>query len=169
MEQILESGSPATTSLFTASQREPAWQSFVSGVPSCTKTATSGHTLSCLRRANSSDISEGLRTYLSIPSALNSFVFAPTLDGPNGFIPDYPSKLLAQGRLASVPFIAGTSLDEGEEIALFSSEVGTVSYLFALQELISPPRASSQRKKFTSSSSKASLRRSLLLLSSTTR
>ena len=33
-------------------------------------------------------------------------------------IPDYPSKLLAKGRLANVPFIAGTNLDEGDEIVL---------------------------------------------------
>ena len=110
----MESGSPATALLFHASQREPAWQSFVSGVPSCTQTSTSGHTLDCLRRAHSSDIAQGLRTYLANFSDLDPLSFDPTLDGPNGLIPDYPSKLLTKGSFAPVPFIAGATLDEGE-------------------------------------------------------
>ena len=89
----------------------------------------SGHTLDCLRRANSSNIAQGLRTYNPNPSQLYLLPFDPTLDGPNGLIPDYPSKLLAKGRFACVPFIAGTNLDEGEEIVLFPSEVRSVSYL----------------------------------------
>ena len=129
MEQILESGSPATTLFFYASQREPAWQAFVSAVPSCTQMATSGHTLDCLRRANSSDVAQGFLTYHPTLSQISLLPFDPTLDGPNGLIPDYPSKLLAKGQFSCVPFIAGTNLDEGEEIVLFPSEVRTVSYL----------------------------------------
>ena len=138
MKQILESGSPASLGIFDPSHGEPAWQTFVLGVSSCTQTATSGHTLDCLRRANSSDISQGLRVSIQglLTSATNMTVtglltlpFRPTLDGPNGLIPDHPSKLLATGQIACVPFIAGTNLDEGEEIALFPSEVGTVSFL----------------------------------------
>ena len=128
MKQILESGSPASIGIFDPSQGEPAWQTFVSGVSSCTQAATSGHTLDCLRRANSSDITQGLRastqgllasaTSLTLTGLL-TVPFRPTLDGPNGFIPDQPSKLLVRGQIACVPFIAGTNLDEGEEIALF--------------------------------------------------
>jgi len=128
VRQILESGFPATSVLFNASHGETAWQTFVSGVASCTQTATSGHTLDCLRRANSSDIAPGLRTSLLSSSDLYPLFFAPTLDGPNGLIPDYPSKLFPQGRFARVPFIAGTNLDEGE-IILFYNGVGIVSYL----------------------------------------
>jgi len=148
MIKILESGSPATLGILNASQGEPAWQTFVSGVPSCTQSATNGHTLDCLRHANSSDIAQGVNTSLN---SSELFLYAPTLDGPNGFIPDYPSKFLARGRLARVPFIAGTNLDEGEEIILFFSEVETP------QERFSPPGASNQRKKFTTSSSRAPL------------
>ena len=126
MKQILESGSLASIGLFNASQREPAWQNFVSGVSSCTQTATSGHTLDCLRRANSSDIAQGLPNPIINSSGV--ILFDPTLDGPNGFIPDYPSKLLARGRIACVPFIAGTNLDEGEEI--FSESAEILSHLF---------------------------------------
>ena len=119
VKQILESGSPAALSFFNAYQREPAWQTFVSDVPSCTQSATTGHTLDCLRRANSSDIAQGLRINLGDPPQLFPLFFDPTLDGPNGLIPDYPSKLLAEGRFACVPFIAGTNLDEGEELVIF--------------------------------------------------
>ena len=122
----------------------------------------SGHTLDCLRRANSSDISQGLRTYLATLSQLFSLSFDPTLDGPNGLIPDYPSKLFAKGQFACVPFIAGTNLDEGEEIVLFLLRLELYLILSAPQELFSPGE-SIQRKKFTSSSSGASLRRSLRL------
>ena len=113
MKQILESGSPATPALFDPFEREPAWQSFVSDVPSCAQISASGQTLDCLRRANSSDIAQGLR------SSLAAGGIGPALDGPNGLIPDYPSTLLARGQIACVPFIAGANLDEGEEIALF--------------------------------------------------
>ena len=128
MKQILESGSPATLGFFNASYREPAWQTFVSDVPSCSQISASGHTLHCLRGANSGDIAQGLRASITnSPGSL--FLFGPTLDGPNGFIPDYPSKLLARGQIAYVPFIAGTNLDEGEEIVLFvSKSAETVSY-----------------------------------------
>jgi len=120
MIKILESGSPATLGIFDPSHQEPAWQTFVSGVASCTQTAKSGHTLDCLRSANSSDIAQGLRT--SLTNSSDPFPFDPTLDGPNGFIPDYPSNFLARGRLARVPFIAGTNLDEGDETVLLFSE-----------------------------------------------
>ena len=147
MEQILESGPPATVFLSNASQREPVWQSFVSGVPSCTQTATSGHTLDCLRHANSSDIAQGLRTYNPTLSQLFPLQFPPALDGPNGLIPDYPSKLLANGQFACVPFIAGTNLDEGEEIVLFSSGVGSVSCLICSSGTIFIPTSINSDKE----------------------
>ena len=95
--------------LFNASYGETAWQNFVSDVPSCTQTATSGRTLGCLRRAKSSNIAQALRNSLKE-------TFRPTLDGTNGLIPDYPTKLLARGQFADVPFMAGVNLDEGEEL-----------------------------------------------------
>jgi len=111
MIKILESGSAASPGLFNASRGETAWQAFVAGVPSCAQTATSGHTLDCLKNANSSDIAQGVRASLNNTSG--SFPFDPTLDGPDGLIPDLPSTLLEQGHFACVPFIAGTNLDEG--------------------------------------------------------
>ncbi len=41
------------------------------------------------------------------------FLFVPVLDGPDGLVPDLPSKLLAAGKFSKIPFIAGTVLDEG--------------------------------------------------------
>ena len=161
MKQILESGSPATLGLYNASHRESAWENFVSGVPSCTQISASGHTLDCLRHANLSDIAQGLRASVSNSSALLSF--NPTLDGPNGFIPDYPSTLLARGQIACVPFIVGTNLDEGEGIAPFFLRLEMYLILSTPQELFSPLRASIQRNNSIISSSQASYHRSLRL------
>ena len=41
------------------------------------------------------------------------FIFVPVLDGPDGVIPDLPSRLFAAGKFSKIPFIAGTNLDEG--------------------------------------------------------
>lgn len=48
------------------------------------------------------------------------FLFVPVIDGPDGIIPDLPSKLLAAGKFSKIPFIAGTNLDEGTFSALRS-------------------------------------------------
>jgi acetylcholinesterase len=109
--QILQSGSAASAGVFNASRRENSWQAFVAGTPSCVGKVATTQTLDCLRQANSSDIALGLRASLN-GTDLSSF--QPTLDGPKGLLPDLPSNLIAQGKLARVPFIAGTTLDEGE-------------------------------------------------------
>ncbi|GLB39569.1 putative type-B carboxylesterase lipase family protein [Lyophyllum shimeji] len=113
---ILESGSPASALTFPATRREVDWQNFVSGVPHCASTATSGHTFDCLRTANSSDILQGLLN--SLAQSPEEFPFDPTLDGPGGLYPDLASRLFARGQFARIPSIAGTNLDEG---TLFTS------------------------------------------------
>ena len=47
----------------------------------------------------------------SFPTGVH--IFHPVIDGPDGLIPDLPSRLFAQGKFAKLPFIAGTNLDEG--------------------------------------------------------
>jgi acetylcholinesterase len=41
-------------------------------------------------------------------------MFAPTLDGANGFLPSLPNAILQSGKYAKIPFITGDVLDEGE-------------------------------------------------------
>ncbi|KAJ7480304.1 extracellular triacylglycerol lipase precursor [Mycena galericulata] len=108
---ILESGSQATTSLFTADRGEATWEDFVGGVPSCASIATSGDTFGCLRNASTAEIFQGLAAALSETTA--GFPWAPIIDGPGGLIPDLPSVLFERGQFARLPFIAGTNLDEG--------------------------------------------------------
>ncbi|PPQ80788.1 hypothetical protein CVT26_015203 [Gymnopilus dilepis] len=108
---IFESGSAATTPVFQASHRQLDWELFVKGVPACSALASTNNAFECLRRVNSTEIFSGFVSALSNPP--DPFGFSPTLDGPGGLIPDLPSRLLAQGRFAHLPFIAGTNLDEG--------------------------------------------------------
>ena len=54
------------------------------------------------------------------------FLFVPVLDGPNGLVPDVPSKLLAEGKFSKIPFIAGTNLDEGESLYSAHLDFSTV-------------------------------------------
>ncbi|KAF8212696.1 esterase 1 [Mycena galopus ATCC 62051] len=108
---IFESGSQATSALFTPERHEVDWQNFVSGVPSCATTSYNGSTFGCLRAANTTEIFAGISAAMNETSA--EFPWVPVIDGPGGLIPDLPSALLKCGQFARLPFIAGTNLDEG--------------------------------------------------------
>ncbi|KAJ7111450.1 esterase 1 [Mycena epipterygia] len=110
---IFESGSQATSALFTPERREVDWQNFVAGVSSCASKATSGSTFGCLRNANTTEIFQGLSAALA--EANEIFPWNPVIDGPGGLIPDLPSVLFQRGHFARLPFIAGTNLDEGTD------------------------------------------------------
>jgi hypothetical protein len=129
--QIFESGSQATSALFTPEAREANWQNFVRGVPSCASTATSGSTFGCLRNASSTEIFEGL----SVPSP-DLFPWDLVIDGPGGIIPDLPSVLLKGGQFARLPFIAGTNLDEGSRRICITMTPFTLS--IAIGTLLTP-------------------------------
>jgi carboxylesterase type B len=64
-----------------------------------------------LKLANSTEILTGVVNALT--NAPELFGFDPTLDGPGGLFPDIASRVLAQGKFARLPFIAGTNMDEG--------------------------------------------------------
>ncbi|KAJ7178188.1 esterase 1, partial [Mycena filopes] len=113
---IFESGSQATSQLFTPERREAAWENFVAGVPSCASTAKSGSTFGCLRNASTVDIFAGITAAMA--EATEEFPWDPVIDGPGGIIPDLPSVLFKRGQFARLPFIAGTNQDEG---TLFTS------------------------------------------------
>ncbi|KAJ6566563.1 esterase 1 [Mycena capillaripes] len=108
---IFESGSQATSALFTPERGEPDWQRFVTGVASCASKATSGSTFGCLRNANTTEIFAGLSAAMA--AATEQFPWKPVIDGPGGLIPDLPSVLFKRGRFARLPFISGTNQDEG--------------------------------------------------------
>ena len=45
----------------------------------------------------------------------NGSPFLPTVDGEGGVLPDFPSKLWAEGKFSKIPFITGDNLDEGNQ------------------------------------------------------
>ncbi|KAJ7908960.1 extracellular triacylglycerol lipase precursor [Mycena leptocephala] len=137
---IFESGSQATSALFTPEAREANWQNFVHGVPSCASTATSGSTFGCLRNASSTEIFEGL----SVPSP-DLFPWDLVIDGPGGIIPDLPSVLLKGGQFARLPFIAGTNLDEGT--LLTPQTINSTADITELLVNLSSPSVSLRRLK----------------------
>ncbi|KAJ7243603.1 extracellular triacylglycerol lipase precursor [Mycena haematopus] len=108
---IFESGSQASSELFTAERNQADWQNFVTGVPSCASTASSGSSFSCLRKANSTEIFAGLSA--AAAETTKAFPWSPVIDGPGGLIPALPSLLLKSGHFARLPFISGTNQDEG--------------------------------------------------------
>ena len=81
---------------------------FVNNTRSCA-TASPNNTFPCLISADSSD----LRASLDAAFAIELFPFRPVLDGPEGILSDLPARRLSHGAGGRVPFMAGTTLDEG--------------------------------------------------------
>ncbi|KAI1795283.1 extracellular triacylglycerol lipase precursor [Ganoderma leucocontextum] len=109
---IMESGSAGTLPSFNASRREVVWDAFVANTTECAD-AAQGSTFACMRNATTSDL---LSSWEAIaPVFPEPFLFVPVIDGPNGLLPDLPSKLLAAGHFSKIPFMAGTVLDEGTD------------------------------------------------------
>ncbi|KII90741.1 hypothetical protein PLICRDRAFT_683700 [Plicaturopsis crispa FD-325 SS-3] len=106
---IFESGSAATFPINYPTVQESAWQNFVLGVPSCALLTLSNSTFDCLRAANWTELVQGERFALNLSSAI--VTWPPVIDG--SLFPDYPSKLIAKGQYAKLPFISGTNVDEG--------------------------------------------------------
>ncbi|KAF5353626.1 hypothetical protein D9757_012454 [Collybiopsis confluens] len=116
---IFESGSAATSLTFNAQKRQVDWDNFVAGVPGCSNLSGTDDTFKCLQSVNSTALFDGL--VLSIIEAPEQFPWAPTLDGPGGFMPELPSLLFQKGIFAKIPFISGTNMDEG---TLFTPPTG---------------------------------------------
>ncbi|KAJ7225244.1 esterase 1 [Mycena haematopus] len=108
---IFESGYQGTAALFTPARNEADWETFVSGVPSCSDIATSGSTFECLAKANTTEVLQGFSLVSAVSTNLSPW--PPVIDGLGGLIPDLPSVLFKRGQFARLPFIAGTVLDEG--------------------------------------------------------
>ncbi|OBZ76209.1 Lipase 2 [Grifola frondosa] len=107
---IFESGHAGSLPIFNSTRHEDVWQTFVAATPECAG-ASPHDTFDCLRQANLTTL---LNSYTAAQfTGTNELTFAPVLDGPNGLIPELPSKFLAVGNFSRLPFIAGTNLDEG--------------------------------------------------------
>ncbi|KAJ6483953.1 extracellular triacylglycerol lipase precursor [Mycena sanguinolenta] len=77
---IFESGYQGTAPLFPPSRDETDWETFVSGVPSCSDIATSGSTFECLAQANTTEILQGFALVTAVSTTLTPW--PPVLDGP---------------------------------------------------------------------------------------
>ena len=111
----MESGFGSALPLFNASQREPAWDTFAANLPGCNGTVALGTSIPCAQNATTEEIiSAWAAADTLIP---NGLLFPPVIDGPGGLIPDLPSKLVSEGKIAHIAFMAGSSLDKSEPTA----------------------------------------------------
>jgi hypothetical protein len=78
-------------------------------IPACANTSTTYTSFECLRNVPVDEIVTAHAT--AVATAVIGW--SPTIDGPGGFIPKLPSKLMAEGHFSHIPFISGTNLDEG--------------------------------------------------------
>lgn len=111
---IFESGQAATTPVFapTIPRRQLIWEDFVKNVPTCEFLIGSETAIPCLQYADAGAL---VAAWFNVTSrAEEAFPWAPVLDGPQGIIPDLPSRLYELERFSFIPFMAGTNLDEGK-------------------------------------------------------
>ncbi|KAI0737886.1 extracellular triacylglycerol lipase precursor [Daedaleopsis nitida] len=140
---ILESGSADTLPIFNASRREVAWDTFVAKTPACAS-AAQGDTFACMRSASTDTVTLLAAWEQTAASFPEPFLFSPVIDGPDGLIPDLPSKLLAAGKFSKIPFIAGTVLDEGTDFTpqyINSTDQLVEFFVVADQPFADPPPA----------------------------
>ncbi|KAJ6582089.1 extracellular triacylglycerol lipase precursor [Mycena capillaripes] len=106
---IFESGTMGTNRLLLPSDGQGLWTFFLSMIPACANTSTTDTSFDCLRNVPADDI------VAAFVAAVDGAVigWTPVIDGPGGFIPELPSKLVAEGHFSKIPFISGTNLDEG--------------------------------------------------------
>ncbi|KAJ7507120.1 esterase 1 [Mycena galericulata] len=132
---IFESGSAASSAIFTADRGERDWQNFVGGVPPCSELRNTSETLDCLRMAtDSADLLTGWAAASS--QAEDLFPWSPTIDGT--LIPTLPSIMWSNGNFSRIPFIAGTNLDEGTAFTGNYPFTDTLIYDFIIANF-SPP------------------------------
>jgi acetylcholinesterase len=112
-----------TNRLLLPSEGQGLWEFFLSMVPACVNTSTTNDSFECLRQVPLETIVEA-----HAAAVANAVIgWTPVIDGPGGFIPDLPSKLIVEGKFSRIPFISGTNLDEGVPSLLVSYPI---SWLF---------------------------------------
>ncbi|KAF7416152.1 hypothetical protein PC9H_002415 [Pleurotus ostreatus] len=105
---ILESGTAAAS---RAELREGFWQTFAAAA-GCDEQDP----WDCLMGADSDELLKATKAVTVWDAPIN---FVPVIDGDDGLIPDYPSRLYESGRFVKVPVLSGVNLDEG---AVFAPE-----------------------------------------------
>ncbi|TFK99234.1 extracellular triacylglycerol lipase precursor [Pterulicium gracile] len=108
---IFESGQATTTFSPTRPSRQQDWVHFVEAVPACASLSRTMDTIPCLQKTDSATLIAALSAARS--QSNEQFPWGPVIDGTGGMIPDLPSRLLERGAQSKIPFIAGTTLDEG--------------------------------------------------------
>ncbi|KAJ8688755.1 hypothetical protein PTI98_013510 [Pleurotus ostreatus] len=58
----------------------------------------------------------------AIVSAINQNTVIPVIDGPGGFLPDLPSRLIASGKFSNVEFIGGHCTNDGRTFVVSTPE-----------------------------------------------
>ncbi|KAF7290221.1 Carboxylic ester hydrolase [Mycena indigotica] len=128
---ILESGLAATMGLYPPTRNQGSWDSFIAAIPECAS-LPARQLFSCVK--NNASTSSILTATATVKAAsLDAYQWMPVVDGD--IIPDLPSKLLAAGRFAKIPFIAGTNLDEATGFDLIYPSY-VVDSTDALKELL---------------------------------
>lgn len=78
------------------------------------KFSTSQVLVDCLRSKAAREVVFALSNFTRLANTLPSTPFGPVIEyGQNAFLPDHPYKLLMEGRINDVPWIASNSKDEG--------------------------------------------------------
>ncbi|KAJ6481879.1 extracellular triacylglycerol lipase precursor, partial [Mycena sanguinolenta] len=122
---IFESGQAGTTGIFDADKSIDQWNIFVNSTPTCAGNY-SGDEFECLRAATIDQLLAAENAALL--ATVGEFPFFPVLDGPDGIIPELPSDLLrSPGAVASVPFISGSTLDDGTLFVAASSAINSTA------------------------------------------
>ncbi|TXT07334.1 hypothetical protein VHUM_03054 [Vanrija humicola] len=108
---IRQSGAASSAPLAKTGE---AWQGAYDALVAaagCNDTCTHPDSLDCLRQLDAGDL---LKAQVAMRAKFEyslGFVFGPSIDGD--IIPDSPAALLHAGKVAKVPFITGTTKDEG--------------------------------------------------------
>uniref|UniRef100_A0A8H7XNH5 Carboxylic ester hydrolase n=1 Tax=Psilocybe cubensis TaxID=181762 RepID=A0A8H7XNH5_PSICU len=94
---------------FLPGRYQDRWTSFISAIPECASLANSTNTFDCLRgNVTTASLLQGFAA--STTDVRTDLTYFPTIDGPQGILPDLPTKLIPTARL---PVILGSNLDEG--------------------------------------------------------
>lgn len=122
---LMESGAPSTYAALPASYppRQAAYD-FIANATGC-----AASNFECLRNANADTLRQANYDVFKLPVNLRSpdpypSAVGPTLSSGDPFLPRSPKQALKQGKFAKIPFVCGTSLDEG---TIFVTDPSTTS------------------------------------------
>ncbi|KAJ7326172.1 extracellular triacylglycerol lipase precursor [Mycena albidolilacea] len=123
---IFESGEAGTTGIFDANKSLEQWNIFVNNTPTCA--GNSSDQFSCLRAATTDQLLAAENAGLG--ATVGEFPFFPVLDGPDGIIPELPSdRLRSPGAGANIPFMSGSTLDDGTLFVAASSAITSAAQI----------------------------------------